>query len=91
MEDDCLNNGLLAACDDDGNLRECGEYEEPEVDECILFCAESDCDWTNTWQCPWGTNSEGQWAGDDGSAGYNCCCVHRTSAEEPCGGPEMGN
>jgi hypothetical protein len=55
---------------------------------CTSYCSSTGCRWTAQYSCPWapepGTSGR---AGNDGSAGYNCCCVDRTSQNQPCGGP----
>lgn len=45
------------------------------------------CGWTGDYSCPWapGPGSKGR-AGNDSSVGYECCCVARTSSDQPCGG-----
>ena len=55
---------------------------------CPTYCAAPDaCGWTKEYSCPWAAKpgSAGR-AGDDGSAGYECCCVDRTAASQHCGG-----
>jgi glucosylceramidase len=55
---------------------------------CSTYCAAPDaCGWTKEYSCPWAAKpgSAGR-AGDDGSAGYECCCVDRTAASQHCGG-----
>lgn len=57
--------------------------------QCSVYCGASRaaCGWTKEYSCPWakGPGTKGR-AGDDGSAGYRCCCVDRTAAGQPCGG-----
>jgi len=57
---------------------------------CPNYCSTMTCDWTREWSCPW-DNAEGLlgWATDAHSEAYQCCCEHRKSATEPCGGPNM--
>lgn len=54
---------------------------------CGAYCATGGCGWTKEYSCPWAAKpgTKGR-AGDDGSQGYECCCVERTSASQPCGG-----
>lgn len=57
---------------------------------CQAYCSSTGCDWTKQYSCPWqppGTNGH---AGNDGSLGYECCCVDRTKVQEPCGGNSTG-
>ena len=48
---------------------------------CGAYCAKGGCGWTKEYSCPWASKpgTKGR-AGDDGSQGYECCCVERTSA-----------
>jgi hypothetical protein len=59
----------------------------PAHRQCDDYCASSGaCDWTAQFSCPWapaaGTSGR---AADDGSVGYECCCVNRAAAAQPCG------
>ena len=55
--------------------------------QCSVYCGASRaaCGWTKEYSCPWAKapGTKGR-AGDDGSAGYKCCCVDRTAAGQPC-------
>jgi len=54
---------------------------------CDKYCSSTGCGWTSKWSCPWepAAGTRGR-AGNDGSTGYNCCCVKRNQASQPCGG-----
>jgi hypothetical protein len=54
---------------------------------CGDYCTTTGCGWTAQYSCPWAKNpgTSGR-AGNDGSVGFSCCCVDRTSESMPCGG-----
>ena len=54
---------------------------------CVDYCSKTGCDWTKQYSCPWAPPGTHGRAGDDGSVGYECCCVQRTNETQPCGGP----
>ena len=58
--------------------------------DCDMHCTPNSCGWTDDWACPW-EESQGLngWANDDGTIGFHCCCIARTSAREACGGSEI--
>ena len=59
---------------------------------CESYCTPQDaCGWTRDYSCPWAPSpgAKGR-AGDDGSTGYECCCVYRTTEAQPCGGNGTG-
>jgi len=55
--------------------------------ECGDYCSATGCGWTADYSCPWSPSpgAKGR-AGDDGSIGYDCCCVARQQESQPCGG-----
>ena len=54
---------------------------------CTAYCLSGNCEWTAQYSCPWAKTAGTQGrAGDDGSKGYECCCMARTGAGQPCGG-----
>jgi len=57
---------------------------------CATYCTETGCGWTKQWSCPWEPVGTRGHASNDGSVGYDCCCVNRTRAAEPCGGNGSG-
>jgi len=58
--------------------------------KCDKYCSSTGCGWTSRWSCPWAkaAGTQGR-AGNDGSTGYNCCCVDRVQESQPCGGSSL--
>merc|ERR1712023_169225 len=68
-----------------------GEKVAPDAttDACSRYCSPTACSWNSDYSCPWEdkAGAKGR-ARNDGSDGFNCCCVNRFSSSQPCGGPQ---
>jgi len=65
-----------------------GLAPEVRARECNSYCESEGCGWTDDYACPWSTDPFKPKAHDDGTPGYECCCVKRTSEKQQCGGPD---
>lgn len=96
-ENHCITHNLYGTGIDDMALvlRESFDIT-PEVEKyaltqlnCEEYCEDTGCDWTEKYKCPWDNRKGGQWAKNDLTHGYNCCCARRTSTNQLCGGVEV--
>ena len=64
--------------------RTANEKKAPKDTDCPKFCGENTCSTEET--CPWEPQEGKERMKDDDRDAFECCCVHRTSSDEDCGG-----